>query len=182
MDRDAWQFINSFAPWLSATGTISAVVMSLYLATRDKKIRLKVNAGLRKLVMPGQKLAQGTDIVSITVTNVGYRAATINSLYWKVGFFKKAHIVQMPENLSALPTKLADGDEASFPLNLPLWAKDIGGFLDVIPSSFPKIGVKSIKIGACTTSGERFESKIEPRLQKWFLEQLEKRKGDNSKS
>jgi hypothetical protein len=172
---------KTFAPWLSATGTVSAVVVSLYLATRDKRIRLKVNAGLRKLVMPGQKLSQGTDIVSITVTNVGYRAATINSLYWRVGFFKKAHIVQMPENLSALPTKLADGDESSFPLNLSSWAKDIDGFLKVIPSRLPKIGVKSIKIGVYTTNGERFESKIEPRLQKWFLEQIEKRKVDKSK-
>lgn len=55
MDVEFWKFINTFAPWLSALGTIAAVVVSLYLARRDKSIRLEVSAGHRLLATPGVK-------------------------------------------------------------------------------------------------------------------------------
>jgi hypothetical protein len=42
-DTETWKFINTFAPWVSAIGTIAAVITSLYLAIRDYKIRLKVD-------------------------------------------------------------------------------------------------------------------------------------------
>jgi len=32
MNRETWQFINTFAPWFSALGTIFAVIISLRLA------------------------------------------------------------------------------------------------------------------------------------------------------
>jgi hypothetical protein len=35
-DRETWTFVNSFAPWLSAIGTLAAVITSLYLATADR--------------------------------------------------------------------------------------------------------------------------------------------------
>ena len=38
MDRATWQFINSFSSWLSAIGTVAAVIVALYLARRDKRI------------------------------------------------------------------------------------------------------------------------------------------------
>ncbi len=49
-DRSLWLFINSFAGWLSALGTIAAVIVALYLARRDSRIRLKVVVGLRLLL------------------------------------------------------------------------------------------------------------------------------------
>ena len=53
MDRATWEFINSFSPWLSAFGTIAAVVIALYLARVDKRVRLEVSAGIRLMVTPG---------------------------------------------------------------------------------------------------------------------------------
>jgi len=34
MDTVMWELINTFAPWFSAIGTISAVVVSLYLKSQ----------------------------------------------------------------------------------------------------------------------------------------------------
>lgn len=178
MDRDTWQFINTFAPWLSAVGTILAVIVSLYLANRDRQIKLRINAGVRKIVMSGQSIAQGTDVIDITVTNVGYRSARITTLYWKIGIFKKVRAVQLPGTMpwsAQLPCTLRDGDQASFPLELSIWEKDIEKMLKSIPSTFPRIGVRSIKVGVSTSTGKRFESRIEESFQKWFLEQLSKR-------
>lgn len=49
---DYWKFVNSFAPWLSAIGTLSAVIVAIYLARRDKFVRLKCAAGIRMLIGP----------------------------------------------------------------------------------------------------------------------------------
>jgi hypothetical protein len=53
MDKEIWQVINTFAPWLSAIGTVSAVIASLYLATRDRRISLKISAGHKLLFQAG---------------------------------------------------------------------------------------------------------------------------------
>lgn len=179
MDQATLQFINTFAPWLSAIGTFTAVIVALYLANRDRRIRLTVNAGLRKIAMMGQSLAQGTDVVDITVTNIGYRTTKINSIYWKIGIFKKATFVQIPGIMpwsAQLPTKIGDGDQASFPLELSIWGEDIEQMLKAIPPLFPRFGVRSIKIGVLTSTGKRCESRIEKPFQKWFLEQLREKK------
>jgi hypothetical protein len=56
MDRETWRFINTFAPWLSAVGTLVAVAVSLYLARKSNRIELEVSAGLRKVAhLPGGK-------------------------------------------------------------------------------------------------------------------------------
>ena len=47
MGKDTWEFINSFAPWLAAFGTVAAVIVSLYLARTDKRIRLAIYEGVR---------------------------------------------------------------------------------------------------------------------------------------
>ena len=52
-DRQLWTFINSFADWLSALGTIGAVIVALYLARKDARITLRVVSGLRVIVERG---------------------------------------------------------------------------------------------------------------------------------
>jgi hypothetical protein len=37
-------FVNSFAPWLAAFGTLAALITSLYLATKQTKAKLRVSA------------------------------------------------------------------------------------------------------------------------------------------
>src|SRR2546428_351481 len=81
MDRQFWTFVNSFAPWLSAVGTICAVITALYLARRGDRIRLRVRCGIRIVVAQGGRPGSAPQYVNLEVTNVGRRTATITTLY-----------------------------------------------------------------------------------------------------
>lgn len=115
MKPESLQILNTIGTWLAGIGALSAVIVSLYLARRDSKVRLRVCAGHRVLVTPGQK---GTpEYCSMRVTNVGFRPATITGIGWKVGFFRKKYGIQTvyghPAS-SKLPVKLDYSDEASY--------------------------------------------------------------------
>ena len=43
-DRETWLFINGFAPWLAALGTLLAVIVSLHLARRASRLDIRVFA------------------------------------------------------------------------------------------------------------------------------------------
>lgn len=177
-DRSTWQFINTFASWFAALGTFLAVVTSLYLARRDSAIRLVINAGLRKIVLSGQSIARGQDVVSITVTNVGRRGATITGLFWKVGIFRRATFDQvLPANQHSgqAPVKLSDGDEASFRIEITKFEQDVSAiFKNLAAGWFPTVQARSIKVGVYTSAGGPFLTTIERRLQQWFVSETRK--------
>jgi hypothetical protein len=87
-DRTTWTFINSFADWLSALGTVSAVILALYLARRDKNVRLEVSAGHRIVVTPGTE-GPYPEYLMIRIVNIGHREAQITNIGWKVGLFRR---------------------------------------------------------------------------------------------
>ena len=76
MSQEVWLFINSFAPWLSAVGTIAAVMATVYFAWRTHRIRLEVSAGHRLLVGPGSS-QPFPELLAIRVVNTGYRNVNI---------------------------------------------------------------------------------------------------------
>jgi hypothetical protein len=175
IDENIWKFINTFAPWLSALGTLAVVITSLYLAMRDRRIRLKVKAGFRRIVAIGQTLNQGANVISIYVTNTGYRSVTIIGLYWKFGIFRKRIYEQTPGydfNSSSLPVKLADGEEASYHIPEIFFKRNLTTLEQGISKEYLKLGVKFIKIGVYTTLGKTFEYTIEKGLQTWFINNL----------
>ena len=53
MDKQTWQFINTFAPWLSAIGTISAV--AVVVTSVGKTLRVRVNRNVRNLLTRGKE-------------------------------------------------------------------------------------------------------------------------------
>lgn len=53
-DQETWRFINSFAPWLAARGTLAAVIVSLYLARRASRLELGVFPAVVNLVQQGR--------------------------------------------------------------------------------------------------------------------------------
>ncbi len=173
MKPETFQILNTVGTWLAGIGTLSAVIVSLYLARRDSKVKLKVCAGHRVLVTPGQT---GTpDYCSIMVTNVGFRPATITGIGWKVGLFKKKYGTQTVYGHPAssnLPVKLDYGDEASYLIGFlgdgthPNWIDEFPkGFL----TNHPRISALTLKVQAFTSVGKTFESKIEQGLRQRLL-------------
>ena len=117
LDRETWDFINSFAPWLAALGTIAAVVTSLYLARRSDRISLELSLGIRILVVQGGGPGHSTEFVSLTVTNLGRRAGTLIQLFWKIVPWRGGGFIWVaPENAvsSPLPITLHDGESANY--------------------------------------------------------------------
>jgi hypothetical protein len=170
-NQDTWRFINTFAPWLSAIGTIAAVFLSLYLARQDRKIFLKVSAGHRIIVGHGVEKPY-PEYLSICVVNIGHRDAQIINIGWKAGIIRKRYAIQTTINdgmSSDMPVRLRDGDEARYYIPLDKKPDWLEKFRKDMLHPFPRLQVLFLKVQAFTSGGEIFESKIENSLKKKIL-------------
>jgi hypothetical protein len=178
LDKETWEFINTFAPWLSAIGTLLAVGVSLYFARHDKRIRLEVNAGHRLIVTQGQKEPH-PEYLLMRIVNIGHREAQITSIGWKVGLFKKQYAIQttIQDGISSpLPVRLKDGEEAKYYIPLHGEYSWLEGFIKDFYQNHPKYRVKHTKIQVFTSVGKTFESTIEKGLQTRILEFIGKKR------
>ena len=88
-----WKFINTFAPWFSAFGTVTAVIVSLYLAKSEKPIKLRLLADIRILTEENNP-----KYLMIEAINIGSRVANITWIGWEIGLFKKLSFIQVVKN------------------------------------------------------------------------------------
>ena len=149
------------------------MIVSLYFARRDRKIRLAVTAGHRLMVTPGEK--GRTEHIYIGIVNIGHREAQITFIGWKWGIIKKQHaIVMFNEGLSsALPIKLRDGEEARYFTLLKddnQILKDFAKGMKLLPC--PRIQSYFVKAQVSTSTGVTFETRIEKGLRKMLVEVL----------
>ena len=173
MELETWRFINTFAPWLSAIGTISAVVVSLYLAQSEKPVRLEVRAGHRIIIDPGRK-DEPPEFLYIGAINTGHRVVTITNVGWKLGLFKKRHgmqIVQKDLYSSGVPVQIDDGEEAKW--LIPLGRRDnwIERFSREFLQPRPRWNLFWLRLQIHTSVGKTFGARIESGLRKKLLEE-----------
>lgn len=146
-EKETWEFINSFAPWFSAFGTLTAVILAIYLARRDKNIRLEISAG--------------------------HREAQIVNIGWKIGFFKKEYSIQtlIPNDQisSPMPVRLKDGEEAKYFIPLNEETKWIENIIQKSLQPNPRIKISFMKLQVFTSVGKTFNSRIENGLKKRIL-------------
>lgn len=163
MDVEFWRFVNSFAPWLSAIGSLSAVAFALYLARQDKRVRLDVSVGHRILVTQGVE-GPHPSYLAIKITNIGHREAQISNLTWKTGIFRKAHAIQTisrDDMSSAMPVRLKDGEEANYFVRLDDEHDWLGKFIeDFLPNKY-WLRLKLARFRVHTTIGSEFSTKLE---------------------
>lgn len=174
-DEETWRFINTFAPWLSAFGTIAAVILSLYLARSDKRIKLDISAGHRIIVIPGNKDYR-PNYLYIHIVNIGHREVQIVNIGWKIGFFKIEQSIQtlIPNDgmSSQMPIRLKDGEEAKYFIPLdeePSWIREV---IDKSLQPNPKIRIRFMKLHVFTSVGNEFTSRIEKGLKNHILKNL----------
>ena len=114
--EETWRFVNTFAPWFSAAGTVSAVVVSLWLARSQQRTRLSVSVGPRVIVGPGM-VGPTPEFVAIFVANLASRPVRIINIGWRVGLFRKRYVMQnasLRPLSSPLPIELAYGQDAKW--------------------------------------------------------------------
>ena len=109
-DRETWNFINSFAPWFSALGTLCAVLVSLYLAFRTSRPRVRVSCSIVRAIPTGQRLGDGAEFFQIRVVNRGFREVVVSGIMWKQrGLRRRSYVVFPPDDpySTKVPAKTA---------------------------------------------------------------------------
>jgi hypothetical protein len=174
MDVEFWRFVNSFAPWLSAIGSLSAVAIALYLARQDKRVRLHVSVGHRLLVTQGVADSHPS-YLSIKITNVGHRAAEVSNLTWKTGIFRKDHAIQTisrDDMSSPMPVRLKDGEVANYLVRLDDKHDWLGKFIeDFLPDKY-WLRLRLVRFRVHTTIGRVFSTKLEKSFITLCLERI----------
>jgi len=172
-DRETWRFINTFAPWLSAVGSLAAVVVSLYLARRNTRLDLRVFPALARVGIPGQKNTW-ENFFQIRVVNHGGRDAVVNGVgWWWRGFPRRNWLHLPPDNVysAQVPKKLAFGEEACVLYPLATFNRDAAPLLKHIAAAwFPEVSVRLIRVGVFTSTGQQFRVPLDAHLRQFFLE------------
>ena len=125
---------NAVGTWVAGIATFCAVLVSLYLAQRSERIRIKIVAGIREVYAgdgsPPEKNVQ------ISVVNLGDRPVIINSVGWKIGTGKNARLCIQPVSgnwTHNYPKEIAHGEQASFLISFkatPNWLSEFAkGFV-----------------------------------------------------
>jgi hypothetical protein len=184
MDRETWGFINSFAPWFSAIGTFSAVVVSLYFARKSSQARLKVSTGHRLIVERGRSDYK-PEFVVFRVVNKGSREVKVTGIGWQSGFMKRRYGYQDTGNSphsSKMPIMIGHGEEAIYYLELRKGEKWIEDFSEKFLLPHPRWALLSLKPYANTSIGTVAYGKVEDGLKEMFLKeslrQLKKKNGE----
>lgn len=125
---------NAVGTWVAGIATFSAVLVSLYLAQRSERIRIKITAGIREIYAGDGTPSE--EHVQISVVNHGDRVVVINSVGWKIGTRKNARFCIQPVSgnwTQDYPKQLAHGEQATFLVSFratPNWLSDFAkGFV-----------------------------------------------------
>lgn len=177
MTLESWKFINTFAPWLSALGTISAVIVSLYLARRKDEPRLKINTNIRNLI--SDDIEGNQKYLFIEIINIGMRPVKINAVGWTIGLIKKQSFIQLlgkdqsdsvsMSYSSDFPVTLKDGEEARWLYSLEKKNNWIDSFKKNL-SWCPRWDLYNMKIEVFTNHGIKHKAKIGKSLKNAFLD------------
>ena len=173
-DKDTWRFVNTFAPWFSALGTLLAVITSLWLARRSSRLALRVFPAIIKTVYQDEYRTQTSEFVKISVVNHG-RTAVVTGFGWlrlmRIG--KRKHWVILPPggtHTTSFPKKLEFGEEASILLPTATFNKDAEWFLQAIRSAwFPRLEVRLLRVVVFASTGQQFRVALDKHLRKFLL-------------
>lgn len=165
---------GTVADWVSGVGSLAAAFVALYLAKDQKRIQLKGYFGARVLVGGG---TPPTDLITISVTNVGHRATVINNVGLRVGRFKKMrHAIIQTDRMygsAPIPLPLADGQQGQW--NIPLvfdgrnWIDDLCDLVET------EADIKSLRAVVFTTHQEPAYLPAEEGLRKMIREAQKRR-------
>jgi hypothetical protein len=82
-DELFWVEVDAIGQVAGAIATFAAVLTALYFALREQSLRIRVSAGLWKLVNDSGV----TPVITITIDNIGLRKVGITSIGWTTGYF-----------------------------------------------------------------------------------------------
>lgn len=152
---EEWSVINGFANWFAAFGTISAVVVSLYLSTKGGKRSANLSVSL--MLMAEQGSDHHPEFIVYKLVNTGDRSFHPDSIGWVYGKKKErsCFIQLFDRSLSNdLPTLQASGVASKW-----LFSVDDQRWFSKMAESLGadwKKNIKTLRALATTTTGEEF--------------------------
>ncbi len=165
IDKSHWDFVNSFANWLSAAGTLAAVVVSLWLAGNTSRPKAKLSAGVRLIVERGVDVAP--EYLVLSVVNVGQTAFRVIWIGWRVRSPKKRFAMQLFDASlsSSLPANLEPNHEAYWFVPLAegakKWRSEFAGKMLMPHWCWTS---RSLRFLARTSTGHVFVGRVDPEL------------------
>jgi hypothetical protein len=82
-----WAKVAALGQVASAAATTAAVIVALWIARSDRRVNLKVTAGLR-LIWAGDG-SPATDVIAIVIANRGTRLVRVVNLGWRSGWLRR---------------------------------------------------------------------------------------------
>ena len=175
--RDAYDWWMLAAQWFSAVGTVGAVIVALFLAQHQNRVRLRVICNVSHVFspVPGTKISESPQVIRVSATNVGHRDAVVDAITWEVGWLKRRRFYQMPTQHAAykhpLPSRLAPGEEVTVLLDKVEWVAQNGNELaDAIRQKRLSVLGSRFRVVIHTSTGERFSIRPDDAVLKEFAE------------
>jgi len=150
------RLINSFAPWLSAMGTIAAACVALYLGLRRDRLKLRITALHKVMIGDSRK-----DYLEIRAVNTGFVRANITGVDLQWGCYKKKYAVfpiEFDQNFSSkLPIEIEPGQDSKYYYPWELW---LSSFTENDQDEDRSLDPRTIKIRVWTSVGKLFNATI----------------------
>lgn len=154
VSKDYWEIINGFANWLAAIGTVSAVVVSLYLSVKTSKRTAKLSAQLMLMAELGSDTHP--EHIVFRLVNTGDRVINTDSIGWVFGKKEKQYFIQFHDRTlsNQLPLMQASGVAGKWLFNVQdgVWFAEMAKSL----GENWKQEIKTLKALATATTGEEF--------------------------
>jgi len=179
-DKQTWEFVNTFAPWLSAIGTIAAVGFSLWLARARSRVRLKMSVDARFIVEPtSEGYKKSDDYIAFWITNIGETEATVTVIGWlgRAGFkrqYAQQNLGEGPYAGPSLPHKLKFGEELR--LLIKLEEHWLDSMSDGMLGRIPWLTGRLLRAVVWTSIGQSFKVRPDHSLISRLLEHAKKRR------
>jgi len=163
LDPEVRQWLDIGAEYLTAIGTVGAVIVALYFSGKDRREKISVSAAIHHFVPAGRTFAESIRLYGLTATNIGFASLTVQKLCWRVGVFRtKALYVIPPGPLDEwatdhLPKTLRRGDWLTVRGPEQQFIDGLTPLLEQVREHpFPTLALRSVRVGVETSTGKRF--------------------------
>jgi hypothetical protein len=89
LDPEIKQWLDIGAQYLTAVGTVGAVIVALYLSRKDRLEKISVSAAIHYSPGPEQTLAESMRFYGLTATNVGFATSRCRTFAGASAYFEK---------------------------------------------------------------------------------------------
>jgi hypothetical protein len=178
LDPEIRQWLDIGAQSLTAIGTVGAVILALYLSSKDRRASLSVEAAISHALKPGQTWSEGIRLVSLKATNTGFATVTVTNFCWRVGIIRKKVLyltltpgLEWPTEVP--PKTLHSGDWLIVNLLEEQYLCGLFYLMEEVKKHpIPSLAMRSLRAGAETSTNKRFFCRPNWELRKSLRQQF----------